>query len=57
MPFQPFWTNRVLEVSVRSYLGNFGPFWAISGTPGPKFGTPSTQTHSQLCQNLNLDIQ
>ena len=24
MPFKPFWTNRVLEVRVRSYLGNFG---------------------------------
>ena len=56
MPFQPFWTNRVLEVRVRSYLGNFGPFWAILVAPGPKFGTPPAQTHSQLGQNFNQDI-
>ena len=47
MPFQPFWTNRALKVRVRSYLGNFGPFWAILGAPGPKYGTPPAKTHPQ----------
>ena len=56
MPFQPFWTNRALKVRVRSYLGNFGPFWAILGAPGPKYGTPPAKTHPQLCQNLNQDV-
>ena len=38
-------------------FGQFWTFWAILGAPGPKFGTPPAQTHSQLCQNLNLEIQ
>ena len=33
-------------------LAIFGPFWPFLGGPGPKFGTPPAQTHSQLCQNL-----
>ena len=49
MPFQPFWTNRVLKVRVRSYLGHFGRPW-------PKYGTPPAKTPPQLCQNLNQDV-
>ena len=40
----------------KSSKSDFGHFWPFFGAPGPKFGTPLAQTHSQLCQNINQDV-
>ena len=41
MPFQPFWSTRMLKVRFWPFLDHFGPFWVLLGQ---NLGHPRTDT-------------